>query len=65
MPTLHGAKVLSGLGRAAAFTRDGTIPRSPRTQSREGRVGQHFGDHSPEIVSEYLPLIFLGELDGN
>lgn len=65
MPRLHGAKVLSGLGRAAAFTRDATVPRSPRPQRREGRVGQYLEDQIPEIVSEYLPLIFLGDLEGN
>lgn len=64
MPRAHGAKALSGLGRAAPFTRHATIPRSPRPQRREGRVGQCCWDQIPEIVSEYLPLIFLGDLDG-
>lgn len=39
MPKLHGAKVLSGLGRAGTFTRNAMLPRSPRPQRRESRVG--------------------------
>ena len=40
MPKLHGAKVLSGLGRAGPFTRNAMLPRSPRPQRRESRVGR-------------------------
>lgn len=40
VPKLHGANVLSGLGRAAAFTRNAILPRSPQPQRRESRVGQ-------------------------
>lgn len=28
-------------------------------------MGQRFQDQIPQIVSEYLSLIFLGDLDGN
>lgn len=65
LPRLQEANVLSGLGRTAAFTRDAPIPTRPWPQRRVGRVGQRFQDQIPQIVSEYLPLIFLGDLDGN
>lgn len=63
MPKLHGAKVLSGLGRAGAFTRNAMLPRSPWQQTRECREG-HCLYKITDCKSEYQSLMFLGEQDG-
>lgn len=58
MPKLHGANVLSGLGRAGPFTRNAMPSESPQPQRSESRVGHCL---YKIVASEYLTLIFLGE----
>lgn len=62
MPKLHGASVEQpGQGWCFHTQRHAHVPAH-----QVGEAGwANTQDQIPEMVSEYLPLIFLGELPGN